>query len=153
VEPNEQLKFYQDQQELIFTVLTEKWNELEVSTKKGGKTHTQEVVDCLEVLKKIVTLLQPQIKRKWKYDKIGAMIQQSLMVSNKPVIRLTGYSILLYFIEGLQTPSNEQIEEQIVWFSGAVNLKPFLKDSFSGVKLKNLPLEGSVFVECVITKL
>jgi hypothetical protein len=51
----------------------------------------------------------------------------------------------LYFIEALQTPSNEQIDEQIVWFSTAINLRPFVAQvqSESGfvAKLKHLAQE------------
>jgi hypothetical protein len=36
------------------------------------------VLSALGVLKKFLQYLEPQIKKKWKYDKIGTIIQQSL---------------------------------------------------------------------------
>jgi hypothetical protein len=36
-----------------------------------GKGFTAEVQGALQVLKKILTYLEPMIKKKWKYDRIG----------------------------------------------------------------------------------
>src|SRR5690242_15155420 len=77
---------------------------------------------------------------------LGSMIRQSLIANNKQSVRLQGFELLLYFIKGLRTPSNEQIDEQINWFSCAINLRPFVlaaqSESGFNVKLKNYPQEG-----------
>lgn len=80
------------------------------------------------------------IQKKWKSDAIGKIIQQSLGHGNKQQIRLLGFEILLYFIQANRTVTNEQIDELIVWFSTAVNMKPFIvayQQEGVQVRLKN----------------
>jgi hypothetical protein len=77
---------------------------------------------------------------------LGNIILQTLAPINKHALRVNGFELLLYFIQALQTPSNEQIDEQIIWFSWAVNLKPFVtqyqSETNTVVKLKSIASEG-----------
>ncbi len=77
------------------------------------------------------------------------MIRQTLAANNKQSVRLQGFELLLYFMKGLRTPSNDQIDEQINWFASALNLKPFVTSEQTergyNTKLKVFPQEGKPF--------
>ncbi len=77
------------------------------------------------------------------------MIRQTLAANNKQSVRLQGFELLLYFMKGLRTPSNDQIDEQINWFASALNLKPFVSSEQTergyNTKLKVFPQEGKPF--------
>jgi hypothetical protein len=69
-----------------------------------------------------------------------------LAAGNKAAIRLASFECLLYFIQGLLTPSNEGIDQHIQWFAAAINLKPFATavqaETNTNVYLKRTPAEG-----------
>jgi hypothetical protein len=129
--------FFNNNHELIFTVLSEKWSELFTVQKKGSKTHLVEIQHCVTILKKIITHLGALIKKKWRLDKLSAIIKQGLMGGNKQQIRISFLELLLQFINTLRSPSNEDIDHLISAFASAINLAPFtVADTAHPTKLK-----------------
>lgn len=90
--------------ELIFSVINDKWTELEQAQKKGSKSHLAELTQCLAILKKMLIHLQELIRKQWKHDRIGNIILQCLAINNKHSTRMLGWELLLLFIQANRTP-------------------------------------------------
>lgn len=130
---SDERKFFNEQYEGIFQVLWERLEESDEMFRKGK--NLKELIQMLDILKKILTYIQQVINSRWNMEKIGTIISRCLLYNNQQPVRQAGFELLLYFIEALQNSMEEQHQTM---FATAINLYPFLEKD---IVLKHFPKE------------
>eukprot|EP01102_Stenamoeba_stenopodia_P015219 TRINITY_DN516_c0_g1_i1.p1 TRINITY_DN516_c0_g1~~TRINITY_DN516_c0_g1_i1.p1 ORF type:complete len:1485 (+),score=330.88 TRINITY_DN516_c0_g1_i1:382-4836(+) len=124
--PEELNKFFNENFYMIYGVFLDTFSAVEGNCKKGKHSQT-DVTDLLIVLKNVLLYLQELVRKRWQIRSIAGVLEKVLYKENKASIRVTGFELLLFFLEALQSPEEPQTE----LLGCAIDFAPFITGSVS----------------------
>jgi len=130
-------KFFNENFYMIYGVFLDTFSAYENNCKKGRHS-ASEVTDVMEVLRNVLIHLSELIRKKWQTRSIAAVLEKLLYKENKINVRVSGFGLLLIFLEAVQTLETSQIE----LFASSIDLTVFAVGANQGARFRRVALSA-----------
>ncbi|KAM9976861.1 hypothetical protein ACTFIR_010707 [Dictyostelium discoideum] len=122
---NEIDKVFKENSYQVYQTMLSTFSSYELGTYKGKHSYAEkEVLKLMELLKRILIHLEGFVKKGWQVKSIVNVLEKMLGIENVQTLRMSGFSVLLIFLEVMEKPDKYKLE----LFSSVIDFTPFTAD-------------------------
>jgi len=129
---NEIDKVFKENSYQVYQTMLSTFSAYEIGSYKGKQHYAEkEVLKLMELLKRILIHLEGFVRKGWQVKSIVNVLEKMLGIENIQSLRLSGFSVLMVFLEVMEKPDKYKLE----LFSSCIDFTPFIADYTSKINL------------------
>ncbi|KAF2074910.1 hypothetical protein CYY_003787 [Polysphondylium violaceum] len=129
---NEIDKVFKENSYQVYQTMLSTFSAYEIGTYKGKQHYAEkEVLKLMELLKRILIHLEGFVRKGWQVKSIINVLEKMLGIENIQSLRLSGFSVLMVFLEVMEKPDKYKLE----LFSSCIDFTPYIADYISKINL------------------